>query len=129
MMLKKIGYGLILWVIPYVTAIPLMGLMKTDLIFFKTIMVVEGALVGGILSALYFQGVRGGFLREGVITSVVWMFVNWGLDLVALLPFTGHTIPRYFIEIGALYVAMAAPLVAIGYVLEQRSPEKHEPIT
>jgi hypothetical protein len=29
---------------------------------------VEGALVGGILSALYFQRVRGGFLREGVMT-------------------------------------------------------------
>jgi hypothetical protein len=129
MMLKKIGYGLILWVIPYVTAIPLLSLRQTDPVFFKTIMVVEGALVGGILSALYFQRVRGGFLREGVITSVVWMLVNWGLDLVALLPFTGHTIPRYFIEIGGLYVAMAAPLVAIGYVLEQRSPEKHEPIT
>jgi hypothetical protein len=42
MMLKKIGYGLILWVIPYVTAIPLMGLMQTDLIFFKTIMIVGG---------------------------------------------------------------------------------------
>ena len=96
MMLKKIGYGLILWVIPYVTAIPLLSLRQTDLVFFKTIMIVEGALVGGILSALYFQRVRGGFLREGVITSVVWMLVNWGLDLVALLPFTGHTIPRYF---------------------------------
>jgi hypothetical protein len=125
-MLKKIGYGLILWVIPYVTAIPLLSLRQTDPVFFKTIMVVEGALVGGILSALYFQGVRGGFLREGVITSVVWMFVNWGLDLVALLSFTGHTIPRYFIEIGALYVAMAAPLVAIGYVLEHRSQQTRE---
>lgn len=125
-MLKKIGYGLILWVIPYVTAIPLMGLMQTDLIFFKTIMIVEGALVGGILSALYFQGVRGGFLREGVITSVVWMFVNWGLDLVALLPFSGHSIPRYFIEIGARYLAIVAPLVTIGYVLEHRSQQNRE---
>jgi len=89
-MLKKIGYGLILWVIPYVTAIPLLSLRQTDPVFFKTIMIVEGALVGGILSALYFQRVRGGFLREGVITSVVWMLVNWGLDLVALLPFTGQ---------------------------------------
>ncbi len=126
MMLKKIGYGLILWVIPYVTAIPLLSLRQTDPVFFKTIMIVEGALVGGILSALYFQRVRGGFLREGVITSVVWMLVNWGLDLVALLPFTGHTIPRYFIEIGGLYVAMAAPLVAIGYVLEHRSQQTRE---
>lgn len=38
MMLKKIGYGLILWVIPYVTAIPLMGLIQTDRIFFKVMM-------------------------------------------------------------------------------------------
>lgn len=128
-MLRKIGYGVVLWAIPYATAIPLLPLRQTDPIFFKTIMVVEGALVGGMLSALYFRGVRGGFLREGVITSVVWMLVNWGLDFVALLPFTGHTVPRYFIEIGALYLAMAAPPVAIGYVLEQRSPEKHEPIT
>lgn len=127
-MLRRIGYGVILWAIPYVTAIPLLALRQTDPIFFKTIMVVEGALLGGILSAVYFQGVRDGFLREGVITSVVWMFVNWGLDLAALVPFTGHTVPRYFIEIGARYLAMVAPLVAIGYVLEQRSPEKYEPI-
>lgn len=52
MMLKKIGYGLILWVIPYVTAIQLLSLKQTDPVFFKTIMIVEGALVGGILSAL-----------------------------------------------------------------------------
>ncbi|HEX6727510.1 MAG TPA: hypothetical protein VF078_09170 [Nitrospira sp.] len=70
-MLKKMGYGLILWVIPYVTAIPLMGLVQTDLIFFKTIMIVEGAIVGGVLSALYFQGVTSQFLREGLITSAV----------------------------------------------------------
>ena len=70
-MLKKMGYGLILWVIPYVTAIPLMGFMQTDLMFFKTIMIVEGAIVGGVLSALYFQGVTSQFLREGLITRAV----------------------------------------------------------
>lgn len=119
-MLKKIGYGLILWVILYVTAIPLMGLMQTDLIFFKTIMIVEGAIVGGILSALYFLGVISQFLREGLITSAVWIVMNWVLDFVALLPFSGHSIPRYFIEIGARYLAIVASLVAIGYVLEQK---------
>lgn len=64
MMLKKIGYGLILWVIPYVTAIPLMGLMQTDLIFFKAIIIVEGAIVGGVLSALYFQGPPASFIEK-----------------------------------------------------------------
>ncbi len=128
-MLKRIGYGVILWAVPYVTAIPLMGLMKTDLIFFKTIMIVEGALVGGILSALYFRGITSQFLWEGLITSAVWILVNWGLDFVALLPFSGHSIPRYFIEIGARYLAMVAPLAAIGYVLESMSGEKRGPLT
>ncbi len=59
MMLKKIGYGLILWVIPYVTAIPLLSLRQTDPVFFKTIMIVEGALVVGILYSLVLPKSQG----------------------------------------------------------------------
>ena len=29
-MLKRIGFGVLVWVIPYVTAIPLMPLMESD---------------------------------------------------------------------------------------------------
>ncbi len=64
-MLRRVSYGLILWVIPYVTVIPLLSLRQSDPIFFKTIMVVEGAFVGGILSALCFQGVRADFSAKG----------------------------------------------------------------
>lgn len=52
--------------------------------------------------------------------------MNWVLDFVALLPFSGHSIPRYFIEIGARYLAIVVPLVAIGYVLEHRSQQNRE---
>ena len=52
--------------------------------------------------------------------------MNWALDFVALLPFSGHSIPRYFVEIGARYLAMVAPLVAIGYVLEHKLRENRE---
>ena len=48
-MRKKIGYGVVLWAIPYVTAIPLLPLMRSDQPFFKTIMIVEGALLGAML--------------------------------------------------------------------------------
>ena len=120
MMLKKIGYGLILWVIPYVTAIPLLSLRQTDPVFFKTIMIVEGALMGAVLTVLYFRHVKAEFLREGITLAIVWIAVNWLLDFVALLPFSGHTVPRYFLEIGLRYLAIVAPTVAVGYVLEQR---------
>jgi len=120
-MIKKLGYGLILWVIPYVTAIPLLGLMQRDLILFKTIMIVEGAFVGTVLTARYFLDVKSDFLREGIVLAVVWIVVNWLLDFVALLPFTELTLPRYFLEIGLRYLAIVAPTVAVGFVLERRA--------
>jgi uncharacterized membrane protein YpjA len=112
-------------VIPYVTAIPLMPLMKSDLIFFKTIMIVEGALLGGLLAALYFRDVEKDALREGVTVAMIWMVLNWALDFVALLPFSGHTISRYFLEIGFRYVAIVSPVMAIAYVLEAQSGRAH----
>jgi uncharacterized membrane protein YpjA len=120
-MIKKLGYGLILWVIPYVTAIPLLGLMQRDLILFKTIMIVEGAFVGAVLTVMYFLDVKSDFLREGIVLAVVWIVVNWLLDVVALLPFTELTLPRYFLEIGLRYLAIVAPTVAVGFVLERRA--------
>ena len=120
-MMRRIGYGLILWVIPYVTAMPLLSRMKTDLIFFKTIMLVEGALVGAVLTVRYFLAVKGEFLREGIRLAVVWILVSWFMDFVALLPFAELTLPRYFIEIGLRYLAIAAPTVAVGFVLERKA--------
>ena len=118
-MLKRIGYGLILWVIPYVTAIPLLSLMKSDLIFFKTIMMLEGALVGAVLTVRYFLEVKGGFLREGFSLAAIWILVGWLMDFVALLPFAELTLSRYFLEIGLRYLAILAPTVAVGFVLER----------
>jgi hypothetical protein len=64
--LKKIGCGAILWVIPYLTAIPLLPLMRSDPLFFKTIMIVESSVVGAILTAIFFKSVERDFLREGL---------------------------------------------------------------
>ena len=119
-MLKKIGYAIVLWAIPYVTSIPLLPLLRSDPFFFKTIMIVEGSIVGGILAATYFMGVKRDFLREGITLAVVWIVVNWILDYGGVVYFTHMPVARYFIEIGLSYLAMAAPTVAIGYVMEKR---------
>ena len=116
-MLKRVGYGGVLWLIPYASAFPLLGLSQADPAFFKTIMVVLGGLIGGILAAHYFLATKRAYLKEGILLAVTWIAINWLLDIVALLPFTGQTILRYFQEIGLRYIAIAAPTVALGYVL------------
>ena len=119
-MLKKIGYALILWAIPYVTAIPLMPLMKTDLILFKTIMIVEASILAAILAVIYFDGVKTDYLKEGIILGVVWVAVNWLLDFVALLPFSKMPLDRYFLEIGLRYLMGLSLTIAIGYALSKK---------
>lgn len=119
-MLKRLAYGAVLWLIPYVTAIPLLPMMQSDNVFFKTIMIVVGSLVGAVLTALYFKDVKKGFLREGLMLAVVWVAVNWLLDFAALLPLTKQSISRYFIEIGFRYIAMVWPTIAVGWVLSHK---------
>jgi len=119
-MLKRIGYGAILWLIPYVTAIPLLPLMQSDNVFFKTIMIVVGTLVGALLTALYFKDVEKDFLREGLLLAAVWLVINWLLDFAALLPFTKQPLPRYFMEIGLRYIAMVWPVVAVAWLLSRK---------
>jgi hypothetical protein len=119
-MLRRVGFGFLAWLVPYLTAIPLMPLMESDEILFKTIMVVVGSLVGALLTVIYFAGVRRSYLREGVLLGLVWLLLSWGLDFVALLPFSQVTLGRYFLEIGLRYVGMLSPTVAVGYVLRRR---------
>jgi hypothetical protein len=119
-MLRRLGYGAVLWVIPYATAIPLLALNHSNPALFQTIMIVVGSLVGGFLSAHYFLAVEHDYLKEGLVLALTWIAVNWLLDVVALLSFTGQSIPRYLQEIGLRYLAIAAPTVAIGFVLQRK---------
>jgi hypothetical protein len=124
-MLRKVGYGVIAWAVPYVTAIPLMGLMVSDLTAFRTIMIVEGAFAGAFLACYYFRTVQTRFLREGITLGLVWIVTNWALDFIALVPFADLTAWRYFVEIGFRYLGIFSTTIAIGHILEQRLARVH----
>jgi predicted membrane protein len=119
-MVKQIGYGIVVWAVPYVTAVALMDLMVRDHAAFTTVMIVEGGLVGAVLACEYFRSVQAGFLREGIRLGMVWIGVNWALDFAALMPFADLTVWRYFVEIGFRYVAILATTTALGYLLGER---------
>lgn len=119
-MLRKLGYGFIAWVVPYVSAIPLLGLMQSDLIFFKTLMILIGGLTGAICIALYFMKVEKDYLQEGIWLGIVWVVLNWLLDFIALLPLTKMPYLQYFKEIGLRYLVMPAMSIPVGYVLSKK---------
>lgn len=118
--LKRIGYGVILWAVPYGASIPLLSVMESAPMTFKALMVFIASIVGAVLAVYYFLSVEKNYLREAVVLACTWLVVNWVLDVVALLPFSHQTLPQYFMEIGIEYIGMMALIIGIGYLLEKK---------
>jgi hypothetical protein len=115
---KLVLYGVLSWLVPFIIAIPFYSPSGEPLIavpLFKSLMVVTGAATGAILLILYFRGVTGGYLRAGAMAGLVWLLINWVLDLAILLPLSGQTISEYGAQIGLRYLNIPIMGMMLGY--------------
>ena len=65
--LKVILFGIGIWAIPFIVAMFFYspeGTLKIDLIFFKTVMLLVGALTGAYFIILYFKNLEKKFFKE-----------------------------------------------------------------
>lgn len=118
---KRVGFGVILWAVCYVIAIPLLPVNAYDPQIFRSLMFALSSITASVIAVVYFSGVHEKFLREAVLLGLTWVVVNWVLDVVALLPFTHQTIPQYFMQLGIEYIGMIAPIIAIGFLLQKKT--------
>lgn len=119
--LKRLGLGAVLWVIPYLAAIPLMPLTGNDSQAFHALMALIAGTLAAVLAGYYFLGVHGRYFREAWYLFLTWVLVNWFLDLCFLLQFTHQTVPQYFWQLGVAYLGLAAPILTIGYLLDRKA--------
>ena len=127
--LKIAVYGLIVWLVPFLIAIPFYtpeGTVIIDQYLFKSIMIVTGAITGAFLLIRLFKGISKGFIREGYIIGAIWLIINWVLDFVILLPLNGMDIPTYFAQIGLRYLVIPIMSVMAGYVSENALSGPHD---
>lgn len=117
---KRIGFGIVLWAVTYAASIPLLPLKETSPDGFKSLVISIASVLSAVITVIYFMGVKENYLRESFVVALAWLVVNWLLDFVALLPFTGQTLPQYFLEIGLSYIGFMAPVLAIGYLLDRK---------
>ncbi|MDD1724983.1 MAG: hypothetical protein LUQ07_07625 [Methanospirillum sp.] len=107
-------YAVIGWLVPFLVAIPFYtsnGQLLVDYALFKNVMVITGGLIGAFLLIQLFKTFTGNYIREAILIGVIWLIINWGLDLVILLPMNGMNPGEYFSRIGLGYLII--PIMCI----------------
>jgi len=122
--LKMILFGLITWIVPFVTSFLFFNMETQQLsineLFFKSIMIVEGGLIGVFLLVHYFRKISDRFVKEGLIIGLCWFFINIVLDVVVLLPTSQMDFGTYFQQIGMRYLLIPIISLGMGYVARSK---------
>jgi hypothetical protein len=118
----RIGlFGFLTWLIPFVTSwffYSPEGQPLIDIFLIKTIMIVLFSIIGALLLLAYFKEIEKNYLKEGVIVGVVWLLINWVLDIVVLLPLAKMDVVTYFAHIGLRYLMIPTMSCAMGYLVD-----------
>jgi len=118
---KTILYRILVWLVPFIIAIPFYspeGPLLVDVHFFKTVMIITGGAIGAILLIRLFSEISDRYVRNGWIIGAIWLIFNWILDLGILLSLNGMDIPTYVREIGLRYLMIFIMSVMAGYIAE-----------
>lgn len=122
--LKMFVYGLITWIIPFVTSFLFFNMetqqLNIDELFFKSIMIVEGGVVGVFLLVHYFWKISDRFVREGITVGLCWFLINIVLDVIVLLPMSQMDFGTYFQQIGMRYLLIPIISTGMGYVAKTK---------
>lgn len=112
--LKIIGFGFIVWLIP--TVITLIVSYLNGLYYFDVISAVAIAITVIVFTYLYFKDVSVHFIREGVILGLVWLVMSIVLDVVLIfLGINKLSLMEYTVYVIPLYIVL--PAITIGFGL------------
>ena len=119
--LREIGFAFLAWLLPFVLAVCLSPLKKSNAPLFESLMGVVLAASTVMLGCAYLHRASptGNALFTGLRIGLTWMVANWLLDA---LMFSGGpmkmTLPQYAADIGSAYLMI--PVVTTGLGLARR---------
>ena len=119
---KVLGYGVLVWLIPFVAGFFMVdqsGNFTVDPFIAKSVFMVIGSFVGAVCLYRLFGSINQDYLRWGVIIGIVWMVINWLLDILILLPLSGDSVGQWFGAIGVRYFSMLFVAVLAGAVAQR----------
>ncbi|OGI07506.1 MAG: hypothetical protein A2Y40_07310 [Candidatus Margulisbacteria bacterium GWF2_35_9] len=117
-------YGIISWAIPFIVSFAFFD-MKTkaltiDEMYFKSIMIVLGGLVGCLLLIRFFHLIEDFYIKEGFIAGIIMMSINLLLDVIILLPMSKMPFILYYQQIGMRYLLIPIIATTMGMAIQDK---------
>jgi uncharacterized membrane protein YoaK (UPF0700 family) len=112
---RAIGYGLLVWLIPFAVAFSISSIKESWRSLFESVMAVTVAVVVVAFASLYFRRAPHPSVAEGVKLGLLWMAISIAIDLPLMLsPPISYSPSEYFADVGLTYLMMPAITIGIG---------------
>jgi flagellar biosynthesis protein FlhB len=119
---KLVGFGFLIWLIPFLVSFVIFPLRNTHRPLFESIMPVVLVLAVMIISVLYFKKIEKESLKEGVIAGVLWFVLSLVIDLMLFLPASPMqmSFSDYMVDIGLTYLIILMIPIGIGALVRKK---------
>ena len=119
---KLVGFGFLIWLIPFLVSFVIFPLRNTNRPLFESIMPVVLVLTVMIISVLYFKKIEKESLKEGLIAGVLWFVLSLVIDLMLFLPASPMqmSFSDYMMDIGLTYLIILMIPIGIGALVNKK---------
>ena len=113
--LKLIGYGFLVWLIPTIITSALI-IFPNITYFFDIVSALSLIISAAVFSYLYFKDVTINFIKEGIITGITWLILSIVFDLIMIIVgISTISLTSYALLVVPLYVII--PVITVSYGL------------
>lgn len=113
-------FGILIWLIPFVTAFVIFPLRESARPLFESIMPVVVTIATVAFAVLYFRRVRMSHVREGILLGALWYAICVVIDLPLMLTGPiGMSLGEYMADIGLTYLIIPAVTIGLGLARAQ----------
>ena len=121
--LKIVLFGFLVWLIPFMVSFFIYPLKTPMYSLFESIMSVLIAVAAVIFSYFYFKDIGANFVREGVVTGIVWFIIAIVIDLVMFMPASPMhmNFTEYMMTVGVKYLIIPVVTIGSGYLAQNKA--------
>jgi CHASE2 domain-containing sensor protein len=118
---RALGYGFLLWLVPFVVAVALFSIRQSNRPLFESIMPVVLAACTMVALRLYLRRGAAPSLGESLLLGAIWMAISLLFDcpMFSAGPMK-MTLVGYMSDIGAAYLLFPVLTVGAGFLLRGR---------